>query len=106
MLAASYSLSITIYHWIVDDIHLNDLFSDVLDDKGMRGALSVFARRAAVTFETRRWIESSRRDKFVFPPKATKKSETTKMKELSRGPESSIDAMLLMKAQSRAETPR
>jgi hypothetical protein len=37
----------------------------------------------------------------------TKTSKTTKKeKEVSRGPESSIDAMLLMKAQSRAETPR
>jgi hypothetical protein len=33
-------------------------------------------------------------------------SKTTKIKEVSRGPESSIDAMLLMKVQSRTETPR
>jgi hypothetical protein len=73
----------------------------------MRGALVVFAPRAAATFETRRWIESSRRDKFVlFPPKPTKMSKRKKRKEVSRGPESSIDAMLLMKVQSRTETPR
>ena len=72
----------------------------------MRGALAVFAQRAAVTFDARRWIESSRRDKFVFPPKPTKMSKTIKIKEVSRGPESSIDAMLLMKVQSRTETPR
>jgi hypothetical protein len=33
-------------------------------------------------------------------------SKTTKIKEVSRGPEFSIDAMLLMMVQSRTETPR
>jgi hypothetical protein len=33
-------------------------------------------------------------------------SKTTKRKEVSQGPESSIDAMLLMKVQSRTKTPR
>ena len=44
----------------------------------MRGALAVFVQRAAVTFETRRWFESSRRDNFVVPPKPTKKSKNKK----------------------------
>jgi hypothetical protein len=33
-------------------------------------------------------------------------SKTTKRKEVSRGPESSIDAMLLMKVHGRTKTPR
>jgi hypothetical protein len=33
-------------------------------------------------------------------------SKTKTKKEVSLGPESSIDAMLLMKVQSRTETPR
>jgi hypothetical protein len=33
-------------------------------------------------------------------------SRTTKIKEVSRGLESSIDAMLLMKVHGRTETPR
>jgi hypothetical protein len=77
----------------------------MLDDRGMRGALAVFAQRAAITFETRRWIESSRRDNFVFPPKPTKMSKP-ETKEVSRGPESSIEAMLLQKVHGRTETPR
>ncbi len=73
----------------------------------MRGALAVFARRAAVTFETRRYASkvTDVTFNFVVPPKATKMSKTTQ-KEVSRGPESSIDAMLLMKVHGRTETPR
>jgi hypothetical protein len=72
-----------------------------LDDKGMRGVLAVFApgschfRMKKVAYAT-----------LIVPPKPTKISKKEKEKEVSRGQESSIDAMLPMMTQSRVETPR
>jgi hypothetical protein len=48
-------------------------------------------------------IKNSR---LVFHLKPPGMSKTTKIKEVSQGPESNIEAMLLMKVQSRTETPR
>jgi hypothetical protein len=82
----------------------------------------MFAQRAAVTFESRQWIKSSRRDKFNFPQsplKSQKQKEVSQRKTNKKQKqstihhpkwllwswESSIRAMLLLMAQSRAETP-
>jgi hypothetical protein len=64
----------------------------------------VFALRAAVTFETGDGSKVADVTISYFPRRPLKCQK--QQKEVSRGPESSIDAMLLMKVHGRTETPR